>query len=172
MNKSKKNLFFLLIGVSLISFSGCFWSNNDQKKNSDFYLVNVLDKSFFDDCHIPGSLNISMNNVEKTAASWPKTATIVIYCSNYSCETSGWCCKKLQKAGFKSVWDYDEGTAGWYQAHQKDPEAYPIIGPGKEKYLTMKNEPFGDSQNTQPLQVKVISTEKLKEMVDAHKEQE
>lgn len=163
-------LSFLAVGLSLVVLSGCFWSSDEKTKGKSFYLVNVLDKSFFDDCHIPGSLNISMNNLEKKAASWPKTAKIVIYCSNYSCETSTYCCKKLQKDGFESVWDYEEGIAGWYQAHQKNPEAYPVVGPCKQKYLTMENKPFAENKGAHDSVVKVISTEKLKQMVDAHSE--
>ena len=63
MAKAKigKSVFFLMVGVVLPLLSGCFWSSSSKKKNSNFYLVNVLDKQFFDDCRIDGSINVSLS---------------------------------------------------------------------------------------------------------------
>lgn len=167
-NAAKKSLVLLGCGVLISLFSGCFWSSDDASKDQKLYLVNVLDKEFFDDCHIPGSLNVSMMDLKKVAQGWSKNADVVIYCSNYACQASGHCCKILQKMGFESVWDYDEGMAGWYQAHLKNPEQYPVVGPCKEAYLTMDNKPLADEDDNDDF--KVISTVELKALIDGHKD--
>ncbi len=156
----------LAAGLSLMALSGCF-SSGEPKKDATLYIINVLDKTFFDDCHIPGSLNIPMQDVTKKAAQWSKKADVVVYCSNYACGASAHVCKKLQEVGFESAWEYDAGMAGWYQAHLKDPKAYPVVGPCKQGYLTMENKPTG-SEEGQEHGVKVITTEKLKVLIDEH----
>lgn len=166
--KASKQLSVVALSVLLTFISGCFWSSDKADQDSKLYLVNVLDKAFFDDCHIPGSLNIPMQDVKKHAEKWSKKADVVIYCSNYSCEASTHCCKQLSAMGFESVWDYDEGMAGWYQEHKKDPELYPIVGPAKQPYLTMDNKPLSDEVEHDS-QVKVITTDKLKALIDAHR---
>lgn len=160
-----KNWRSLIVITGLVFLTGCFWSSKKDEKK--LYLVNVLTKEFFDDCHIPGSLNISLMDLKKEAQKWPKSAKIVVYCSNYMCEASGHACKKLKKEGFDAVYDYDEGMAGWYQAHVQDAQAYPVVGPCQEKYLTMDNKkPNHTAESSEYI---VITTPELKQLIDADK---
>jgi rhodanese-related sulfurtransferase len=153
-------------GFCLALLSGCSWFESNKEKTPALYLVNVLDKPFFDDCHIPGSLNVSMMDIKNVAQSWSKSADVVIYCSNYSCEASTHCCKMLQTMGFEKVWDYEEGMAGWYQAHVKDSVAYPIVGEAQQPYLTMENKPLVETAQAETA-VKKITTEQLKELINS-----
>lgn len=163
---SKLKLSVLVLGLTTL-FSGCFFSSKNNQKTGIVRLVNVLDKEFFDDCHIPGSLNISMLDVKKASEQWSKNDTIVFYCSNYSCQASPQCCRTLQKLGFNYLFDYEAGMAGWYQAHMKDPEGYPINGVCKQRYLTLENKPFDDDQEDD---VKKITTQELKVLLEASKQ--
>ena len=162
----RKNLIWLSV-VSVLFLSGCFWKGTDKTADQKLYLVNVLDTDFFEDCHIPGSLNISMMDIKKVAQDWPKDATIVFYCSNYSCQASPQCCKMLKKMGFTHTLDYEAGIAGWYQAHLQDPQGYPIIGACKQPYLTMENRPFDDQA---PEGVEIITTEELRSLLEQYQE--
>jgi rhodanese-related sulfurtransferase len=162
---ANRTLTFLAFGsFCLALLSGCFSSGPDKEQTPSLYLVNVLDKPFFDDCHIPSSLNVSMMDIKNVAQSWSKSADVVIYCSNYSCEASTHCCKMLQSMGFEKVWDYEEGMAGWYQAHLKDPIVYPIEGEARQSYLTMENKPLVEVAHTESA-VKKITTGQLKELM-------
>lgn len=162
---SNRTLATLMVGsFCLALLSGCSWFSSKKEQAPALYLVNVLDKPFFDDCHIPGSLNISMMDIKNVAQSWSKSSDVVIYCSNYSCEASTHCCKMLQAMGFEKVWDYEEGMAGWYQAHLKDPVAYPIVGQAQQSYLTMENKPLVAAAESESV-VKKITTEQLKELI-------
>lgn len=148
--------------------TGCFNFGSNKSKIPEMLLVNVLDKEFYDDCHISGSIHVSLSDFQKTSDSWPKTTKVVLYCSNYSCTASTSMCRKLIKKGFEFVRDYEEGMAGWYQEHLKNPDAYPVEGPCKSSYLTMENNKLEgiDMQGVQG-----ITTQELKSLLDQHNEQ-
>jgi rhodanese-related sulfurtransferase len=141
--------------AGLLLLPGCF--GNSSKDESGVKVINVLDKQFYDDAHIPGSINISVMQVEEKAKAWPKTTKIVVYCSNYTCSASGMIARKLKTLGFEDVFAYEAGMAGWKQA------GLPVDGPAKEKYLDAPNEKFSDRKSPE---VKDITTEDLKSLLD------
>lgn len=142
----------------MLLLPGCF--GGSSKEDEKVKVINVLDKQFYDDAHIPGSINISIMDVEKRAEKWSKDTEIVVYCSNYKCTASGMIAKKLKKMGFKTVYAYEAGMAGWKQA------GLPVDGPATEKYLDADNEKFSDRKDAD---VKDISTEELKTLLDKDK---
>jgi len=160
MNKAFLQVFLMV--SSLTCLAGCFSSDESTAKMPSLLVVNVLDKEFFDDCHIPGSIHISMMDVLKVAEKdkWPKETKIVVHCSNYSCTASTTVCRQLTKMGFLHVWDYEAGTAGWYQ------DKLPVKGPAKSSYLTQANKPL---EGLAPEGVKGISTEDLHKMMQEEK---
>lgn len=139
----------------LLLFPGCF--GGSSKEESGQKVINVLDKEFYDDAHIPGSINIPVMEVVDRAKDWSKTTEIVVYCSNYKCTASGMIAKKLKKMGFEKVYAYEAGMAGWKQA------GLPVVGPAKEKYLDDLNEKFSDHKDDG---IEDISTEDLKTLLD------
>lgn len=161
----KDFLLSFFVASSLVFLGGCLWDSSSKKELPSPLVINVLDKEFYDDCHIPGSIQISMEHVLSTAEKdkWPKDTKIVVYCSNHMCTTSTDICRKLSADGFTHVWDYEAGMAGWYQAK------LPVEGPAKAAYLTQPNrsmEGFGAAAEG----VKVISTEELHSMMEKEKE--
>jgi rhodanese-related sulfurtransferase len=90
---------------------------------------NVLDKKYYDDCHISGSINIQLNSLEESAKNWDKERELVVYCAHKSCSASREAFKILKKLGFKNVWAYEEGIKDWFQ------KGYPIEGPCELEYL-------------------------------------
>lgn len=144
--------------VALLLLPGCFSSSS--KEESGLKVINVLDKKFYDDAHIPGSIQIPVMEVVDRVKNWSKSTEIVVYCSNYKCTASGMIAKKLKKAGFEKVFAYEAGMAGWKQA------GLPVDGLAKEKYLDAENEKFSDRKDAD---VEDISTVDLKVLLDRDK---
>ena len=162
---NKKNLQLAVVMASTLVFSGCLDKLfSGGKKDEHLYVVNLLDKKIHDDCHIPGSVLMPFSEIEHISRPWNKSAKIVVYCSNYACTASSHVAGKLAKLGFENVYDYEEGIAGWYQAHLKDPEAYPVAGPCKESYLTAENEPIEGMNSHKGFEM--ISTQELRRLLE------
>lgn len=126
--------------VSLLLLSSCRWFKTQDSKAADsLVIVNVLDKELHDDCHIRGSINLTMDQVEAHGKNnWDKDAThVVIYCANYKCTASGASAKLLREMGFKYVWAYEGGTAEWKHLE------YPINGSCTQGYLNDYAQPEG-----------------------------
>ena len=153
-----KNSFKAIALVSgIVCLSGCFNFGSKEEKPG-LLVINVLDKEQYDDCHIPGSIQVDMMKVQKYVSSYPKTTKIVVYCSNYACTASPYIAKKLKKDGFEQVWDYEAGMAGWFQ------EKLPVNGPAQAAYLHQPNPQLGNH----PEGVEGISTQDLKKLLDEH----
>ncbi|HEV2916334.1 MAG TPA: rhodanese-like domain-containing protein [Candidatus Babeliales bacterium] len=112
--------------------SGCGTSEQNQSKP---LVINVLDKTLYDDCHIVGSIHMPFDTVEYNVRNEPKDREIIIYCSNYACTTSHYVAKKLKEQGFIQVKVYAGGMAEWWQ------NGLPTQGPATKPYLTKKIEP-------------------------------
>jgi rhodanese-related sulfurtransferase len=92
---------------------------NAAAQKTDLVVMNVLDKDLYEDCHIKGSVNVPLDQVEHFVAGLDKeNADIVVYCSNYQCTASESVAKKLQELGCKKVAVYEGGMAEWYQQHR------------------------------------------------------
>lgn len=104
------------------------------KIHGQLHVVNVLAKEYYDDCHIMGSINVPHDNLKSKAASWSHDDTYVVYCARYECPLSTNAAKALHAMGFKHVYAYEAGMAGWYQAK------LPYQGLAQEEYLNGKND--------------------------------
>lgn len=89
-------------------------------ENRDFYLINVLDGEDFRRVHIEGSESIPVSGesfvAEVEALAGGKEATIVVYCSSLDCQSSPEAARKLDRAGFTDVYDFEGGIKEWLQA--------------------------------------------------------
>ena len=89
-----------------------------------FYLVDVLNESFFHDFHLPGAINIPLEKsadsepfVDRVRKAIPDTsAKIVLYCQNMHCDASARGAADLLNAGYKNIHRYEEGKEGWRDA--------------------------------------------------------
>ena len=100
-----------------------------EKHTRKLIVINVLDKKYFDDCHIPGSINIPHDEFEARIASLAKNNEYVLYCATASCPLSRQCAKLLLDAKFEHVAAYEDGIVAWYQ------KGYPIEGLASLDYL-------------------------------------
>lgn len=86
----------------------------------DFELVNVLSESSFEQKHIPGSINISVDeDFEKRALVFlsDKEKKVVVYCASFECQASPQAARRLEAAGYKNVYDYEGGIKDWEEAN-------------------------------------------------------
>jgi rhodanese-related sulfurtransferase len=122
------------------------------------YVINVLDKEWYDDGHIKGSINVPFEQLELWAKKRDRSVThVVLYCSNYRCTASGLGARMLKNLGFEHVWAYEAGFAEWYAAR------LPIEGPCEAGYLKIANEKMDSFDQ----QVHTITTADLHEKMVA-----
>lgn len=87
--------------------------DNRMKRSTNTKVINVLEKKYFDDCHIKGSINVPFNELEEKAPSWNKDTEIIVYCAHKQCSASSQAYNILRKLGFKNLWAYEDGMKDW-----------------------------------------------------------
>ena len=82
-----------------------------------FKLVEVLAKEEYDKGHIPGAINIPLDDLEALAKQkLKKTDTIVVYCASYTCHASTKAIRKLLELGYENTVDFKGGKRWWQHA--------------------------------------------------------
>lgn len=80
-------------------------------------LVNVLDKSDFENEHICGSINIPVDEIEKEATKLiHKGEVVIVHCAGTMCTASEMAAEKLEKLGYKNVRRFVGGIEEWKKA--------------------------------------------------------
>lgn len=74
-------------------------------------IVDVRTAAEFESGHIPGAINVPVNEVEGAAAGWDKTEAIALYCATGS--RSADAAATLGALGFKTVYDLSGGIMAW-----------------------------------------------------------
>lgn len=86
-------------------------------------LINTLPHDAYKARHIPGSISVPTDNIEKVEALVPnKDEYIVVYCANADCDASPTAAQKLAELGYTNVVDFEDGYAGWRRA------GHPLVG--------------------------------------------
>lgn len=146
---------YVILGCLVLLF-GCV---SEQRKQG-LFIINVLDKEHFDDCHIKGSdcaisVHVTLDQLDDFIKNIDKEKSeLVFYCSNYMCTASGFAAKRISDMGFKHVWAYEAGLADWYQ------KGFPVQGLCKKAYLKKHVE---KTELDQINDISIISTEELAE---------
>lgn len=100
-------------------------------KEEDFILIDVLGAKSFSKIHLPKAINLpieSENFIERVEEEVEdKEEEIIVYCGSFSCHLSSAATKKLIKAGYSNVIEYDGGLKDWAAAD------YPFKGSEVEK---------------------------------------
>ena len=145
----------MIAGVAL---AGCGSFESKPK----LVIINVLDKEYYDDCHIADSkqawsINVPFLEIDEYAQkNLDKESEIVLYCSNYKCSASGAAARRLAKMGFKKVYAFEGGMAEWKQL------GYPTKGSCQMPYLTQV---VPKPDEAEPL---VISAQELHQKMQEH----
>jgi len=86
-------------------------------------LINTLPRKAHAATHIPGSVNVPMDEIDRMEALVPnKDEPVVVYCANAGCDVSLKAAHALEDKGYTNVIDFEDGYAGWRQA------GYPLVG--------------------------------------------
>ena len=81
----------------------------------DMILINVLSQETYIDCHITGSINVPLNSLLETVASWDKDKEIVVYCAQNSCNAGDQGFELLKEMGFTHISLYPGGMKDWFK---------------------------------------------------------
>lgn len=82
-----------------------------------FKLVEVLAKEEYKKGHIPGAINIPLEELEKLAKQkLKKTDAIVVYCASYTCHASTKAARRLLELGYGRTLDFKGGKRWWQHA--------------------------------------------------------
>ena len=97
-----------------------FLQTSDPKHNAGEFMkksivINVLSKDVYNDCHIKGSVNVPLPELEKYAKNLNKDDEIIVYCAHYQCAASRNAWKTLHDLGFTNVKAYEGGMREWHQ---------------------------------------------------------
>ena len=94
-------------------------------RQDDFLLVNVLAPNYFQQVHIPNSINVAVDDLDERALElWENDDDIVVYCSSFTCDASPRAARILEELGFTNVSDFEGGLTDWEEAdfplHRQD----------------------------------------------------
>ncbi len=86
-------------------------------KNEIFILVDVLSPESYEKEHIPGAINIPLEDIKmKSKELLKKDKKIVVYCGSFQCTMSLQAAEILTKLGYKDVWCFEGGLKYWKDA--------------------------------------------------------
>jgi rhodanese-related sulfurtransferase len=87
-------------------------------RKADFTLIEVLDSQKFGEFHLPGAINIPLDEqFEKAVATavTDKSRKVVVYCGEQSCDASTRAAERLATLGYTQVQEFEAGKKGWQE---------------------------------------------------------
>lgn len=81
-------------------------------------LVNVLDADMHEQKHIPNSINIPVDELDRFEKRFSRAKDIVVYCASEDCDASPRAARALSEKGFVRVFDYEGGIEDWEKGNQ------------------------------------------------------
>ena len=90
----------------------------DAIDGGEVTVVDALPPSYYDQQHLPGALNLFVDEARDRASEVlpDKGAAIVAYCSNEACPNSEGVARVLTSLGYSNVRKYREGIQDWVEA--------------------------------------------------------
>ncbi|GAA3039586.1 rhodanese-like domain-containing protein [Actinokineospora globicatena] len=78
-------------------------------------VLEALPQSYYDEAHLPGALNLPLDEVDDRAAALipDKDAEVIVYCTDTSCSNSGIASDRLVELGYTNVFTYTAGKRDW-----------------------------------------------------------
>lgn len=87
-------------------------------REEDLVLVDALAEMYFRHSHLPGAINVPVDEIRDRAPDLlpDKDAEIVVYCMDRPCEASKRAAAELATMGYENVRDYVGGKKDWIEA--------------------------------------------------------
>jgi rhodanese-related sulfurtransferase len=87
-------------------------------RGEDFVLIDTLAAMYYRHSHLPGAINLPVEEIESRAAELlpDKNAEIVVYCMDDPCPASERAARELAAMGYTNVGDYVGGKKDWLGA--------------------------------------------------------
>jgi rhodanese-related sulfurtransferase len=82
-------------------------------------LVEVLSANQYAKGHLPTAISVPLDerfNEEMRLSMPDRDRDVVVYCDSETCLTSQVAAERLAELGYRNVYDYEEGKAGWKDA--------------------------------------------------------
>jgi rhodanese-related sulfurtransferase len=81
-------------------------------------IVDALPVTYFDQQHLPGAINIAPDEADEKAPDLlpDRSALVITYCSNPSCNNSHVLARRLEGLGYTNVRTYRAGIEDWVAA--------------------------------------------------------
>lgn len=86
---------------------------NQMETDATLVVINVLPEKYYTDCHIIGSLNMPLAELDKKIEGIEKDAPIVVYCAHAKCDASSKAAHRLAQIGYTNVKMYEGGMREW-----------------------------------------------------------
>ena len=94
------------------------WMTARAAGELDFVLIDARDRTSYEKGHLPGAINLSIQDVESHANGIIGTSReerIVVYCSGYACPASARVATRLVELGYRGVVEYPGGLEEWQE---------------------------------------------------------
>lgn len=89
-----------------------------QNSGKPFKLVDVLERSSYDEAHLPKAISIPLKELREAASKFlTKDELIIVYCASFSCPASTTAAKILITLGFTNVLDYKGGLKDYKEGN-------------------------------------------------------
>jgi len=118
-----RNLIWIVAGIAVVALGVLSFSpasgdvtNVDAAEMAELvadgvFVIDVRTAGEFDAAHIPGAVNVPVNQVSSQLSSWDKSSPIAVYCATGS--RSIGVVNELSAAGFTDVYHYNDGVVTW-----------------------------------------------------------
>lgn len=118
-----KNLIWIVVAVAVIAFGVLSFrpatggvTNVNSEELEEFvadgvFVIDVRTAGEFDAAHIPGAVNVPVDQVASQLSSWDKSAPIAVYCATGSRSVNA--VNELAAAGFTTIYHLNRGIATW-----------------------------------------------------------
>jgi rhodanese-related sulfurtransferase len=82
-----------------------------DKSDNNYIIVDIRDEASYEEAHVPGAINIPLNQLGYSLYGLDRTKDIIVYC--FTGVTSEVACQILVNAGFKDVYNMMGGIKAW-----------------------------------------------------------
>src|SRR5579859_5887902 len=72
-----------------------------QRGQKSFLLIDARSAQDFEECHIPGAINLPARHISQATAQFPKGQLLVVYCWSPGCNAATKAAAKLSALGFQ-----------------------------------------------------------------------